>query len=390
MGAVRLVAAALACAFACAAGIALGGAGTQTADAKRAGGERGGGLQLNRVDGFDQPTYAHGPKGAPGLLFVVEREGTVEVLEDGRSRGTFLDIRNLVRCCDGERGLFSIAFADYKDSRRFYVYFTDSSGDLRISEFRYRRDNPLRANKSTERTLLDIEHSRFSNHNGGQLQWGPDQKLYIATGDGGGGGDPLENAQDKGSLLGKLLRINPLRNPKGSLRYGIPRDNPYVGEAGRGEIYSRGLRNPFRFSFDRNRIAIGDVGQDSIEEVDFETLKGARGANFGWDNYEGNAIYEGPRLDNHDRPIFTYRQVNGRCAITGGYVVRDEDLGGLRGRYVYGDLCTGEIRSLVAKPGGARDDSGTGLQQGGLVSFGTDARENLYVVAGGVVYRVGR
>lgn len=368
-----------------AAGLALGGAGAQTADSKR-----GGGLELNRVDGFDQPTYAHGPQGAPGLLFVVERAGKIEVMKDGRSRGTFLDIRNLVRCCDGERGLFSIAFADYKDSRRFYVYFTDSSGDLRISEFRYRRDKPLRANPQTRRDLLDIEHSRFSNHNGGQLQWGPDDKLYIATGDGGGGGDPLENAQDKGSLLGKLLRINPLRNPKGKLAYGIPRDNPYAGEQGRGEIYSRGLRNPFRFSFDRNRIAIGDVGQDSIEEVDFETLKGARGANFGWDNYEGNAIFEGPRLDNHDRPIFTYRQVNGRCAITGGYVVRDPDLGGLRGRYLYGDLCTGEIRSLVARPGGARDDSGTGLQEGGLVSFGTDARENVYVVAGGVVYRIGR
>ncbi len=351
--------------------------------------ERRGGFELNKVDDFAQPLYAHGPKGAPGFLFVVEREGTIEVIKDGESRGIFLDIRNLVRCCDGERGLFSIAFADWKDSRRFYVYYTDTSGDLSISEYRYRKNDRMRADRSTGRKLLDIEHSRFSNHNGGQLQWGPDGKLWIATGD-GGGGDPLENAQDRSSLLGKLLRINPLRNPKGGLKYGIPQDNPYVGESGRDEIWSRGLRNPYRFSFDKNRIAIGDVGQDRFEEIDFRTIRGAKGANFGWDNYEGFARFEGGPLENHAKPIFTYAHTNGRCSITGGYVVRDSDLGGLRGRYLYGDLCTGEIRSLRAAPDGASGDSGTGLREGGLVSFGTDARENVYAVAGSAVYRIGR
>ena len=354
-------------------------------------GERRGGLDLNSVGSFDSPTYVHGPKGAKGLLFVVERKGTIKVLKNGESRGTFLDIKGLVRCCDGERGLFSMAFADWKDSRRFYVYFTDGSGDLNITEFRTKRNNPTRADKSTKRKLLDINHSRFSNHNGGQIQWGPDDLLYIATGDGGGGGDPLENAQDKGSLLGKLLRINPLRNPKGTLRYGIPQDNPYVGEGGRNEIYARGLRNPYRFSFDRNRIVIGDVGQDRFEEVDFETLGNTKGANFGWDHYEGKSRYEGGPLSEHDKPVFTYSHSGGRCSITGGYVVRDKDLGsGIRGRYVYGDLCTGEIRSIRANPGGAGGSDGTGLQEGGLVSFGTDARENVYVVAGGTVYRITR
>ena len=353
-------------------------------------GERLGGLELNTVGGFNSPTYVHGPPGAPGFLFVVERQGTIKILKGGESRGTFLDIRGLVRCCDGERGLFSIAFADWRDSRRFYVYYTDNSGDVAISEFRIRPNDRTRADRSTRRDLLDIEHSRFPNHNGGQLQWGPDDLLYIATGDGDGSGDPLENAQDKGSLLGKLLRINPLRNPKGSLKYGIPQDNPYVGEGGRDEIYSRGLRNPYRFSFDRNRIAIGDVGQDRFEEVNFRTLGGARDANFGWDHYEGKARFEGGPLDNHVKPVFTYSHSGGRCSITGGYVVRDSDLGGLRGRYVYGDLCTGEIRSIRASPGGAGSSSGTGLSQGGLVSFGTDARENVYVVAGGTVYRIGR
>lgn len=321
---------------------------------------------------------------------MVEREGTIKVMRDGEPRGTFLDITGKVRCCDGERGLFSIAFADWKDSRRFYVYYTDGSGDLVIEEYRYRKNDPTRADRTTGRKLLDIEHSRFSNHNGGQLQWGPDDLLYIATGDGGGGGDPLENAQDPGSLLGKMLRINPLRNPDGGLKYGIPRDNPYVGESGQDEIFSRGLRNPYRFSFDKDRIAIGDVGQDRFEEIDFRTIKGARGANFGWDNYEGNARFEGGTLDNHAKPVFTYSHSGGRCSITGGYVARDEDLGSLRGRYLYGDLCTGEIRSIRASPGGASDDSGTGLLKDGLVSFGTDAQENVYVIASGDVFRIGR
>ena len=146
-----------------------------------------------------------------------------------------------------------------------------------IEEYRYRKNDRTRADRSTARKLLDIDHSRYENHNGGQVQWGPDDLLYIATGDGGGGGDPLENAQDKGSLLGKMLRINPLRNPKGKLRYGIPRQNPYTGESGRDEIFARGLRNPYRFSFDKNRLAIGDVGQDRFEEVNFKTIKGSTG-----------------------------------------------------------------------------------------------------------------
>jgi len=352
--------------------------------------EQQGGLQLNRIGDYDSPTYVHGPKGAKGFLFIVERSGEIKVRKDGESRGTFLNIKGRVRCCDGERGLFSMAFADFKESRRFYVYYTDGSGDLVISEFRMRKNNSTRADKSSERKLLDIEHSRYGNHNGGQLQWGPDDKLYIATGDGGGGGDPQENAQDKGSLLGKLLRINPLRNPKGKLRYGIPRDNPYVGESGDNEIYARGLRNPYRFSFDRDRIVIGDVGQDRFEEVNFEKLKKAKGANFGWDNYEGFSRYEGGSLDNHDEPIFAYSHSNGRCSITGGYVVRNNQLGGLAGRYVYGDLCTGEIRSIRASTDRTNSSDGTGLKEGGLVSFGTDAKRNLYVIAGGAVYRITR
>ena len=326
------------------------------------------------------------------MLFVVEREGRVLVLDGNRRRGTFLDIRRKVRCCDGERGMFSIAFASYRRSKRFYVYYTDDQGDIRVDEFKIRRRGRRpRAAPGSGRRVLDIRHRTASNHNGGQLQFGPDGKLYIATGDGGGGGDPFENAQDKTSLLGKLLRIDPRRGRRHPYR--VPRSNPYAGKRrrGDGEIYARGLRNPYRFSWDGRRIVIGDVGQDRFEEVDFETHRGLRGANFGWDNYEGFATYEGGGLRRHDKPIHVYSHAGGRCAITGGYVVRDRDLPGLRGRYVYGDLCSGEIRSLKPRVGGAADDRGTGLpSEGGLVSFGVDARRNVYVVAGATVSRIVR
>lgn len=376
------------------AAIALGTALAGAQDTDRGPGEpntRGGnGLRLALVGNYDQPMYAHGPKGARGILFVVERRGTIKVRRNGRDRGTFLDIRNLVSCCEGERGLFSIAFANWRKSRRFYVYFTDKQGDLRIAEFKRRKGKPLRALKRSRRNLLDIRHRSFANHNGGQLQWGPDNKLYIATGDGGGSGDPLENAQDKRSLLGKLLRINPLRKSR-KRPYGTPGNNPYVGKKGRSEIYARGLRNPWRFSFDRKRILIADVGQNRWEEVNLKTLRGARNANFGWDAFEGTARFEGPRPARHDKPIHTYSHGGGRCSVTGGYVVRKRALRPLRGRYVYGDLCTGEIRSLRPKTRGGVRDRATDLPaQPSLVSFGTDARRNVYVVAGNRVYKIAR
>ena len=347
---------------------------------------RGGGLELRKVGDFDRPIYAHGPKGAKGLLYVVEREGKIKVIKKGRRRGTFLDIRNLVSCCVSERGLFSIAFAPWQRSRSFYVFFTDNKGDLRIASFKRKKGNPLRAAKGSRRNLLDIGHRAAGNHNGGQLQWGPDDRLYIATGDGGTGGGP---AQSKNSLLGKILRINPLRR-KGRKRYSTPKSNPYVGRKGENEIFSRGLRNPFRFSFDKRKIAIGDVGENSVEEVDYERLRSARGANFGWNHYEGNNLINPPALGNHERPIHTYSHAGGRCAITGGYVSRDPGVPSLKGRYVYGDLCTGQIRSLRPRTGGARGDSATGLSRGSLVSFGEDARRNVYVVAGSSVFRIAR
>jgi glucose/arabinose dehydrogenase len=329
----------------------------------------------------------HGPPGAGELVFVVEQRGRVKVVRgDRRLPGSFLEITNSVSCC-GERGLLSIAFADFGRDRRFYVYFTDNQGDIRVVEYKRKRGK-LKASKGSARNVLEIDHSRFANHNGGQLQFGPDGLLYVGTGDGGGSNDPASNAQDTGSLLGKLLRINPLRKGRGK-PYAVPRSNPYAGRAGRDEIYARGLRNPWRFSFDRRRVVIGDVGQDRVEEVDYETLRDARGANFGWDAFEGNALIEPPAPADHERPIHTYSRGGGECAITGGYVVRDRGLGALRGRYVYGDFCKGELRSFEPRLGGARDDGRLGLSRiDGLSSFGVDDRRRLYVASlRGAVWR---
>jgi glucose/arabinose dehydrogenase len=348
----------------------------------------GGGIELRNLGNFDRPTYVHGPKGAGDVVFVVEQPGTVRVLRgDDRASGAFLNISDRVSCC-GERGLLSIAFPNFKRSRRFYVYFTDNQGDIRIVSYKRKRGK-LKANEGSARDILEISHKRFANHNGGQLQFGPDDNLYIGTGDGGGAGDPSNNAQDKTSLLGKLLRIDVSRKGK-SKPYKIPKGNPYRGgERGRDEVFARGLRNPWRFSFDRSRVAIGDVGQDTIEEVDFERRRKARGANFGWDVFEGNAMRHGPAPARHDRPIFTYSHAGGNCSITGGYVVRDPNLPSLVGRYVYADFCGGQIRSLRPSTGGASDDGSLGLPTiNSLSSFGVDARKRLYVASlGGGVWR---
>jgi glucose/arabinose dehydrogenase len=355
----------------------------------------GGGVSARDIGKFNRPVYVTGPEGADGALFVVERAGRIKAVVGGDEvRRPFLDIRRRVSCCVGERGLFSVAFApDYASSGRLYVYFTDRNGDIRVDEYRRSGDDPLRAAKGTRRKVLKVRHRRFSNHNGGQLQFGPDERLYVGTGDGGGAGDPSENAQSRRSLLGKLLRIDPVPR-KGGSGHGIPGTNPFVDGKGRNEIYARGLRNPWRFSFDGNRLVIADVGQDRREEIDYETLDGARGANFGWDAFEGSARFHSPDASRppkrHDRPIFDYAHGNGRCSITGGYVVHDPELPALRGRYVYGDLCTGEIRSLVPGLAGARDDRGLGLREPGLASFGEDSAGHVYFTSAssGRVFRL--
>src|SRR2546421_522952 len=247
------------------------------------------GVKLVKVGSFDQPLYVTAPRGAGRRVFVVEQPGRIRVIRDGHKLATpFLDLRNQVSCCD-ERGLLSMAFPpDYATSRRFYVDYTDRNGDTRVVEFR-RSGSPDRGVKASARLVL-FQRQPESNHNGGLVIFGPDNLMYIGLGDGGGGDDrhgSRGNGQSLGSLLGKILRIDP-RASRGRA-YTVPGDNPFVGQAGaRGEIYSYGLRNPWRFSFDRANgdIAIADVGQDQAEEVDFARRGRARGVNYGWRGFE--------------------------------------------------------------------------------------------------------
>jgi glucose/arabinose dehydrogenase len=352
------------------------------------------GLALKKIGSFDAPVYVTGAPGFPKLLFVVEQEGRIAAIDGGRRAGTFLDIRDLVDY-GGERGLLSVAFPpDYAASKRFYVYYTDSDGSIQVDEFQ--RRTATRAASGSRRPVITIPHPVNSNHNGGQLQFLGDL-LYFATGDGGSGGDPPNNAQNKDVLLGKLLRIDP--RPAGGAPYSVPSSNPFAGKPGRDEIYSYGLRNPFRFSFDtthgQSRIAIGDVGQNQFEELDYTTVGRADGANFGWDALEGFSKYTDENSGTPDpggtvKPIFAYpHSRGGSCSIIGGYVVRDRRLAGLRGRYVYADLCEGQLRSLVPHLKRASGDRKLGLQVSSPSSFGEDQQHRLYVTSlEGPVYRL--
>ena len=350
------------------------------------------GVRLQRVGTFDSPLFVTSPPDDRARRFVVEQAGRVIVVRRGRRLATpFLDIRGQVTA-GGEQGLLSLAFApDYADSGRFYVYFTDRGGDQRIVE--YRRRDAERADPGSARLVLRMADSQ-SNHNGGLLLFGPDDLLYVGTGDGGGGGDrhgPRGNAQSLGSLLGKILRIDP--RPAGGRPYRVPADNPFAGRAGaRGEIYAYGLRNPWRFSFDRatGDLAIGDVGQGSYEEIDFVRRGKGSGANFGWRPFEGRSRYT-PReqAPGHLPPVIVRSHADGNCSITGGVVVRDAALPGLLGRYVWGDYCKGRIESARLSPRRARRVRRTSLRVRSLSSFGEDARGRVYVTSlDGPVYRI--
>ena len=355
--------------------------------------ERGaGGVKLTRIGRFHTPIYVTGARGYPRLVFVVEQAGRIRVLKRGHLvRRPFLDIRGIVRS-SYEEGLFSIAFDPrYRRNRLFYVFYTDHAGNLRIDEFK--RRSALRAARGSRRTVMRIRHQPYTTHDGGQLEF-LGRLLYISTGDGGGIGDPGDDAKDKRSLLGKILRINP-RNPPGSARYSVPRSNPFVGRPGRNAIFSYGLRNPWRFSFDRvtarrPRIAIADVGQERFEEVDYERVRHAAGAFFGWDEYEGFAPYEcdGMCARTRERPVFVYRHGRG-CTVIGGYVVRDHRLRPLYGRYLFTDLCDGRLRSFAPRLRRVRRARASGLRVNTPVSFGEDSRGRVYVVSGaGPVYRI--
>jgi len=346
-------------------------------------------VRLTEVGSFAAATYVTSPPGDSRRLFVVEQGGTIQVVRDGVKLDTpFLDIDPLVMS-GGEQGLLSMAFApDYATSRKFYVYYTGNDGNNHVAEFQ--RADLDRADPATARGVISFPHPTFSNHNGGQLQFGPDGYLYIGTGDGGSGNDPPNNGQNRESLLGKLLRIDP-SDPTG---YAIPPDNPFAGSA-RPEVWSYGLRNPWRFSFDRETgdLTIGDVGQNAREEIDFVPASAGRGAgvNFGWRCWEGTRrnTNVSPQCDPPDDvfPVLEQSTSGSFCAIVGGYVVRDPSLGSLTGRYVYGDNCESRLRSAVLATPTAQGDDPTGHSVSGLTSFGEDACGRVYAVSFSAVRR---
>ncbi len=350
-------------------------------------------VRLAAVGRFDQPLYVTAPPADRKRIFIVEQAGRIVVVRNGHKLArSFLDLRRSVTS-GGEQGLLGLAFApDYARSHRFYVYFTGRDARQRLVE--YRAASADRADAGSARTVF-VHDDPEANHNGGQLAFGPDGLLYVGTGDGGGGDDQhgaRGNAQDLGSPLGKILRIDP--RPSGGRRFTVPADNPFVGRAGaRGEIYAYGLRNPWRFSFDRRTgdLVIGDVGQNQVEEIDFLRRGRARGANFGWRPWEGRRRNFDEPAPQAVFPVLTKRHGDGWCSITGGYVVRDPRLRALAGRYVYGDFCRGQIRSVRLSSGRATGDRAVpGLPRiGSLSSFGEDASGRVYVVSlDGPVYRL--
>jgi glucose/arabinose dehydrogenase len=331
-------------------------------------------------------------------LFVVEKGGRIRIIENGALGPTFLDLRGRVST-GGEQGLLGLAFdPGYATNGRFIVNYTNAAGDTRISAFHVSAD-PAVADPATESVLLAVDQP-FDNHNGGQLAFGPDGNLYIGLGDGGSAGDPNGNGQSLSTLLGKLLRVS----LNGAEPYAIPPDNPFASTAGpttRGEIWSWGLRNPWRFSFDRatGDLYVGDVGQGDYEEIDVSlAASGAgKGLNFGWNRMEGTHCYPPDPADTCDRaglttPVLDYDHSNG-CSVTGGYVYRGSAIPELDGIYFYADYCRAWVRSFRFS-GGQPTDQRTWpeLSPGGSVtSFGQDAAGELYVLtAEGGVYRIVR
>ena len=344
--------------------------------------------ELEPVATFSSPTFVTSPPGDP-RLFVTERAGVVRIVgKDGAVKpAPFLDISSHTTPTIGERGLLSIAFPpDYTASGLAYVFVTGVDGSLQIREFRRSASDPNRAEPGLGRLVLSQEHAGFSNHNGGQIQFDSGGRLYAGFGDGGSSYDPDGNGQSLDTLLGKLIRIDP-RATAARASYAIPPGNPFEGATpGRDEIWAYGLRNPYRFSFDRETgdLWIGDVGEHTREEVDFAAA-GVGGQNYGWRCYEGTiptpTLAEPCEPVDHVPPRFDLDQeTDGVCSITGGYVVRDPGMPTLAGRYLYGDLCRPEIRSASAnnEPG---TGTGTGLSVDTLVSFGQDACARLYTVS---------
>jgi glucose/arabinose dehydrogenase len=356
-------------------------------------------LSLTRVaSGLDRALYAIAPPGDSARLFVVQQTGIIRVLRHDTLLTTpFLNVSGSIGYDGGERGLLSMAFhPNYSSNGWFYVDYTAPNGALTVARYHVSANANV-ADAASGQVILAIAHAMYANHNGGLVTFGPDGYLYIGTGDGGNGGDPDGHGQDSTVLLGKILRID----VDGAFPYAIPPSNPFVGRAPAApEVWAYGLRNPWRFAFDRQThdFYIADVGQNAWEEIDFAPAGTPGGRNYGWDKMEGLHCYEpmtGCAMSGLVRPVYEYGHGSNNalgCSITGGYVYRGSLYPALAGRYFFADECIGWVRSLKMQGGVASDVMDHGTQFGllpGITSFGEDARGELYLtVLDGDVYRI--
>jgi glucose/arabinose dehydrogenase len=341
-------------------------------------------IRLVQVASVEQPVALAVRPGDPAL-YVAEKTGRVVAIREGRVAGApVVDLTGRVSL-GTEQGLLGLAFSP--DGRFLYVNYTDVNGHTHVTEFGMSGGTAARA---SERDVLVVEQP-FVNHNGGNLAFGPDGHLYIGLGDGGSGGDPNGNGQSLSALLGKMLRIIP--RPTGGLPYGIPPDNPFADRQGaRPEIWALGLRNPWRYSFDRatGDLWIGDVGQNSWEEISVERAGSDGGANFGWNILEGSHAFAGDEVPGRAiGPVFEYPHAEGGCTVIGGYVYRGRAIPALRGAYVFGDLCIGELEAIRMRNGRVTGHRVLGPVVENLSSFGEDGSGELYALSlSGGVYRL--
>ncbi len=345
------------------------------------------------AEGFSNPVEMQNV--GDDRLFIVEKRGVIEILQlDGTTNPTpFLDIQNIVLTPGGnydERGLLGLAFhPDYINNGYFYVNYIDNFGNTQISRFSVSTSDPNIADPDSEFQILEVEQP-YINHNGGCLRFGPEGYLYIGLGDGGSAGDPENRSQNLQTLLGKMLRID-IDNTEGSTNYAVPSNNPFVGDPNAlDEIWSYGLRNPWRFSFDpeTDELWIGDVGQGSKEEID-RAAAGVSGQNYGWRCYEGNQEYNTsgcPMEFDLTFPVAEYSHSGGNCSITGGYVYRGEIYENFSGIYFYADFCSGEIGTIDQ----SNNQINHGPYNGSWVSFGEDKNKELYIIDNfGSIYKIG-
>jgi len=340
---------------------------------------------------LSSPTFLTAPPGDT-RQFIVERAGRILVMQGGSLLAQpFLDLRSVTDVA-GEGGLLSMAFdPGYATNGRFYVYRTNASHDIVVERYTVSGD-PNRADASSALTIIQIPHPTYVNHFGGLVAFGPDGYLYLGTGDGGSEGDPNGNAQNLGSLLGKMLRLD-VSSASSALPYRIPSTNPYLGQADvRPEIWANGLRNPWRFTFDADKIYIADVGQSQREEIDLEPASQG-GLNYGWKLMEGSTCYQAASCNRSGLalPVLEYSHADpgSPCSITGGFVYRGTAIPELAGRYFYSDYCAGFVRSFLASGLAVSEQRDWNIAKPGQVqSFGRDGQGELYVLTANGIWKI--